>query len=230
MVAAADPTAEAPADAAAPDAPPADTPAEVDRGLRARKKDATRRALIDAALRLFAERGFEQTTVEDIAAAVEVAPRTFHRYFPRKEDVLYVDAIRRIELLRVALAARPADEPVFVSLREAVVFALDDLADHRDREALRTRVLADNPVVKAANFRYLDEWSAVIAAHVAARAGCDVSDPWPALVARCVVGAVAVARATWIDRGGDLATLIADAFAMLARLGELAESTLEVAP
>lgn len=201
---------------------PAPTTAAVDAGLRARKKEATRRALVDAALRLFAERGFEQTTVDDIAAAVDVAPRTFHRYFPRKEDVLFVDAHRRIDLLRVALPARPSGEPLLTSLREAILFALDDLADNHDREALRTRVLADNPVVKAANLRYLDEWSAVIAEHVAARDECPPDDPWPALVARCVVGAVAVARNHWIDNGGDLPVQISDAFAMLGRLGELA--------
>lgn len=198
-------------------------------GLRERKKEATRRALVDAALELFAARGFEQTTVEDIAAAVDVAPRTFHRYFARKEDVLFVDARRRIEALRAALAARPADEPLLTSLREAIVVAHGDLADSHDREVLRTRVLADNPVVKAANLRYLDEWSAVVAEHVAARDGSAPDDPWPSLVARCVVGATAVARHRWLEHDGDLAAHLNDAFALLARLGELAADAQEVA-
>lgn len=202
--------------------PPVPPPLAVAAGLRERKKEATRRALVDAALSLFAARGFEETTVDDIAAAVDVAPRTFHRYFARKEDVLFVDAHRRIELLRAALAARPADEPLLTSLREAIVFALADLADNHDREVLRTRVLADNPVVKAANLRYLDEWSAVVAEHVAARDRSSPDDPWPALVARCVVGATAVARNRWLERDGDLAAHIADAFALLGRLGALA--------
>lgn len=213
----------------AADPPRPDPLPPVDLGLRERKKEATRRALVDAALTLFAARGFEQTTVEDIAAAVDVAPRTFHRYFARKEDVLYVDANRRIERLRTALAARPEGEPLLASLRAAILFAVEDLADDHDREVLRTRVLADNPVVKAANLRYLDEWSGLVAEHVAARDGSSPDDPWPALVARCVVGATSVARTRWLEHGGELTAHIADAFALLARLGDLAAEESEVA-
>jgi AcrR family transcriptional regulator len=68
-------------------------------GLRQRKKDRTRRALVDAAARLFSERGYEETTIGDIAAAVEVATRTFFSYFPAKEDVLFADVDDRIAAL-----------------------------------------------------------------------------------------------------------------------------------
>jgi AcrR family transcriptional regulator len=225
-------TVLAAAAAAADDAPPptAAVPVEPEAptdeiSRRARKKEATRRALSDAALALFADVGFDETTVEAIADLVDVTPRTFHRHFPRKEDALFADATDRVHRLRSALAERPVDEPVLDSLLAGISAVMVPLAAEREREALRARVLAGNLALQAANLRYLDEWSAVLAEHVAAREGGAPSDPWPRLVARCAVAAAASARTSWIERDGDLAALLVEAFSMLGRVSELAGDT-----
>lgn len=80
-------------------------------GLRERKKAATRETLHEVALRLFGERGYQATTVAEIATAANVSERTFFRYFRSKEDVALQDATRYLPRFEAAIRARPPDEP-----------------------------------------------------------------------------------------------------------------------
>ncbi|HEY5424593.1 MAG TPA: TetR family transcriptional regulator, partial [Ilumatobacteraceae bacterium] len=89
-------------------------------GLRQRKKESSRRAIEDAAWELFAERGYEETSVNDIAERADVAPRTFFRYFPTKEAVLYPQFDELLQSVRDEFHRRPADEPVIASLFESL--------------------------------------------------------------------------------------------------------------
>jgi AcrR family transcriptional regulator len=88
-------------------------------GLRQRKKDSSRQAIEDAAWELFAERGYEETSVNDIAERANVAPRTFFRYFPTKEAVMYPQFDELLQSVRDEFRRRPVDEPVITSLFES---------------------------------------------------------------------------------------------------------------
>ena len=88
-------------------------------GLRQRKKDSARRAIEDAAWELFAEQGYEETSINDIAERADVAPRTFFRYFPTKEAVMYPQFEELLQSVRDEFRKRPSDEPVITSLFES---------------------------------------------------------------------------------------------------------------
>lgn len=104
--------------------------------LRERKKQATRAALADAAQRLAAERGFERVTVEDIAAAADVSPRTFFNHFATKEEAFVAHDIERAHVLLARLREEPLEAPVWPLLTGA----LGDLLESgtADRAAVRS--------------------------------------------------------------------------------------------
>jgi AcrR family transcriptional regulator len=84
------------------------------------KAERTRRAIIEAALKRFSDRGVAATTIAEIVADVGVTERTFYRYFANKEEILFVDYQDRIDWFRSALQVRPHDEPLSLSVRYAV--------------------------------------------------------------------------------------------------------------
>src|SRR5215475_9003160 len=108
-------------------------------GLRERKKHATREAL-----RLAVAKGWEQVRVEDIAAEAGVSTRTFSNYFASKDAAFLATAYDRGERMRAALAARPAEEPLWPAVITAVVHGFaDDTVDLRQaRRITRTPTLA----------------------------------------------------------------------------------------
>lgn len=104
-------------------------------GLRQRKKDSSRRAIEDAAWELFAEQGYEETSINDIAERADVAPRTFFRYFPTKEAVMYPQFEELLQSVRDEFHRRPTDEPVITSLFES----FEVLSGSLEGEASRAR-------------------------------------------------------------------------------------------
>ncbi|MER5625556.1 TetR family transcriptional regulator [Streptosporangium sp. NPDC002544] len=155
-------------------------------GLRERKKQKTRLALIDAALSLFLEQGYEATTVDQIAAAVDVSPRTFFRYFATKEDVALSLAADGQETMLAELATRPADEAPFTALSHAVramvtMLQEGDLDD--TARFLRAREVIDStPALFAGSVRRLLENERRLIAEISRRQGTGPDDLLPHFV------------------------------------------------
>jgi AcrR family transcriptional regulator len=165
-------------------------------GLRERKKARTRASLREHALRLFRDQGYTATTVEQIAAAAEVSPSTFFRYFPTKEDLVLQDDMdtRLIE----ALEQQPPDLGAVAAVRAATkqVFASYTAADV-DVLTETTRLTMTVPEVRA---RAMDEFArsiAVVAEAVARRAGRPADDLAVRTVAGAIIGVIMAITLPW---------------------------------
>jgi AcrR family transcriptional regulator len=117
-------------------------------GLRERKKEKTREALVQAALRQFGKRGFDHVTVEDIADACDVSPRTFFRYFASKEDVLFAESDGcRVQLL-ASLAEQDPDVSAFRALETATRLVAAQYAEQPALLKIRHRIANSTPSLR----------------------------------------------------------------------------------
>jgi AcrR family transcriptional regulator len=136
-------------------------------GLRERKKQRTREDLAATALRLFAERGFEATTVDDIVEPIQVSRSTFFRYFPTKEHVLFPDHDERLARFREQLAGSLRESPPLEAVRVAALDAADAVIEgfRRDPEAYRTRqrIVSSTPSLQALALRLDLDWEDALA-------------------------------------------------------------------
>lgn len=187
-------------------------------GLRERHRRRTAAQLEEVALQLFLERGFDATTVDDIAAAAEVSRRTFFRYYASKEDVLLADHPRRLEELREALAARPPSEPILTALRQALMSMTGTYEEDRDRLLRRARVMRGTPSLQARSLVLQRDWEQAVSEMVAEHLGVDAhGDLRPVVVAATIMGATRAAFGVWLEGGGKahLPTMVAEALDLL---------------
>ena len=186
--------------------------------LRERKKAVTRRRLMTTALRLFEERGYDETTVEEIAAAADVAPRTFFRYFPTKVDVLFGDHQELVAMIRAALAARPEDEPVARTVRRAMLEGVGQVRDDPQLFLTRMRLTASIPAAHARN-RLLDlDYENAIAEAIAESRGTDPAvDLYARLAGKLLWSANLAASEVWLASNGahDPRQLLDEAFTLI---------------
>ena len=186
---------------------------------RERKKRQTRDALLQAALGLFEQQGYEHTAVREITDAVDVSERTFFRYFASKEDLVISFIRDRTELFIRALAARPAGEEPLTAVRRAFHDSLAErAASPDDGEELAAylavvRLIESTPALLAANLGYLHEHQDELVRVLAAREGVDpVTDRRPQVLAAMFSAIALLASQEWREKGCPGPEVLAAAF------------------
>jgi AcrR family transcriptional regulator len=169
-------------------------------GLRERKKQKTRESIQRTALRLFEKQGYEETTIEQIAAAVEISPSTFFNYFPTKEDVVLFDAYDPVAI-RMFLD-RPKDEPLNVGVRHV----LEELAAafQRDEDVIlsRGRLFLEVPELRTRIWDEAERTQVMIAQILAERTGHRPDDFELRVTARIITAAMMEASLEWMRSNG----------------------------
>ena len=197
---------------------------------RGRPRGTSRRQLEVIALRLFSEQGFDQTTLEQIAAAAGVSRRTFFRYFGSKADVLWGEFDAEVETIAAALAAVPGGVPMMDAIRQAVVAANHYRAE--DVPELRTRmnlIISVPALQSSAAVRY-DAWERAISDFAALRTGQPADSLYPLAIGRATLAVCRSAYDRWAVRAdADLTVYLDAAIASLATGFGLATVTSESA-
>jgi AcrR family transcriptional regulator len=162
-----------------------------------------RRTIQAQALRLFAAKGFQATTIEEIAAAAEMAPRTFFRYFPTKEEVVFWSEYP--PMLGGFVAARPDDEPPLEALHHGIVeglAAIWDQDEERERMLERLRLALRTPALHPRMRQQQAHWAAELAEILADRLDERPDNLEVRIIAAAVAAAVWVAAEEWQAKDG----------------------------
>ena len=167
-------------------------------------------------MRLFVERGFDQTTVDDIAAAAGIGRRTFFRYFASKSDLPWGDFDLTLERMRRFLAELPGDVPLVEALGLAIVdFNRLDPAEAPLFRQRMTLLLTVPTLIAHSTLRYA-AWRQVVAEYVAGRRGVAADSLEPQAIAWAFLGISLSAYAHWLrDQEADLSALLHEAIRLL---------------
>jgi mycofactocin system transcriptional regulator len=181
-----------------------------------RPPSTTREEIETVALDLFAERGFEATTVDDIAAAVGVGRRTLFRYFESKNDIAWGDFDWVMERLREALD-KGVGLTLMEALRRGVVESNRYPADQEPGLRTRMTLITGSAALQAHSSLRYAEWRAVVADWAAARLGEAPDDLRPRVIGYTALGAAMASFERWVaSEDEDLLELLDAAFAALA--------------
>lgn len=176
-----------------------------------RRPSTTRGQISDLGIELFANNGFDETSVDEIAEAAGIARRTFFRYFPSKNAVPWGDFDEQLAALRSLLDGLPADIPLADGIRSALLefntFPEDEKPVHRQRMALILR----NSALQSYSMLMYEGWREVIADYVAKRTDSAPTDHFPRTVGWMVLGVAMSAYEQWLtDETLELSQLLSD--------------------
>jgi AcrR family transcriptional regulator len=184
--------------------------------LRERRRRRTADAIVAGALRLFDERGFDQTTIEQIAEAAEISRRTFFRYFADKEELFFAEDEQLLDVIRETLDGAPADEPTLDLARRATRALAARSVAEPERRLARERLIAATPALLARRMAKNLRWERAIAERLVARGA---SEPEALLLPKLALACFQAAYEQWVrDPGQDLPALVDQSFAALTSL------------
>jgi AcrR family transcriptional regulator len=171
--------------------------------LRQKHVDRTRQAIVDAAFKLFLERGFAATTIDDIALEADIAPRTFFRYFPTKESVMFHDSEAKIEVIHERVMRRPAGESAAEAIFAVCQAMAEDVTEDQKRAHLILHLSVEDDTFLVSRRRAMTEQvSKAVLTAISTRTGIPESDIGLQAMTASVVACAATALHAWFHEGG----------------------------
>jgi TetR/AcrR family transcriptional regulator, regulator of mycofactocin system len=184
---------------------------------RGRPHATSRRELQQIALRLFTERGFENTTIDQIAAEAGVSERTFFRYFSTKASALWTEFETEVAAIRAALSAAPDDVPMMEAIRAAVVSANHYRPEDVPEMRQRMNLIATVPALSSSAAEHYEAWEQAISEFAGRRLGQPAGSLYPLAIGRATLAACRAAYDRWSVRADADLTVYLDA--VLTALG-----------
>ena len=169
-------------------------------GLRERKRIETRARIIAAALTLFIERGFDASTLDDIAAAAEISRRTFFHYFESKEDLAFAWLDSTSDDIVAAVGRERADQPLLTIAANAIAACAAPYG--RDEAFALARLVQETPALRDRSQMKYGRLEAALAEALAVRKRLKTDDLKARMAAMTATGALRVASQRWYESGG----------------------------
>jgi AcrR family transcriptional regulator len=187
--------------------------------LRARVREGTRIEVGMIALDLFAEKGFEATTAGEAADAAGISRASFFRLFSSKEEAVFARQEATGAVIAATLAERPPEEDHWTALQSAFKASTARYLEDPERALARSRLILENPSLRARRLEVHADWSPAICGALASRMGEDAESMKVEGVVAAALGAFDAATTRWgASDGGDLIALIDESFEAVAAL------------
>ena len=181
-----------------------------------RRRSTTRQEIADVAIELFAQRGFDEVSVDDVAEAAGIARRTLFRYYPSKNAIPWGEFDAHLHHLRSLLGSVDASVPTEQALRDALLSFNTFDASELPRHRLRMQVILRTTELQAYSLTMYAGWREVIAEFVAARRRAKPDDLVPQTVAWAMLGVALSAYEHWLaDESVSLTRALGDAFDLI---------------